>query len=335
MAGIYERDMTLKREQVGDVIFIAQSDKVPFSRLLKRGPKLNGVLMSWPVQQYPERAFAGTLDGTDISSFTHTNRDPLEAYAMWLMTKGWMVSRMANLTKTWGVSGKEEAKQAADDGLILGQMIEKQLLSDVDMQAESGSKPYRSRGAFKWLSSTAQTVKPVPADYRPSSDCLYTGTLANFLPANLQSMLNTMAIAKKEPVNLTGYVGILLKAQMSTWPQRDTESSDDAQATMRYNIDVKDKKLQHVVDFFEFDAGKVTVFPSWYLLHTEGTGESTASSTRSGLFLDMDMWDLCWWDEPSAVKMPPQSGGPRGYHDALYMLRCKNPTGQGYAKIST
>jgi hypothetical protein len=335
MAGIYEADQVLKVAEVGDTIFIAQSDKVPFSRLLKRGKKPTNMLSSWPVQVYPDRGFTGTLDGTDMTSFNHTNREQIEAYGMWLRTEGWMVSRLAEATKTWGVKGSEKAKQAKDDALILGQMIEKKLLDNSEMAVESGATPYNSRGAYKWLSPTAQTVKPVPANYRPATACAYTDALADFKATSMEGMLEAAASQKKEAVDLTGYVGIKLKTQMSGWAQKHVEDVNTAQALQRYNMDAEDKKLIRVVDFFEFDAGKVKVFPSYYLLHTAATGAATANSTRSGLFLDMEMWELCFLDQPTSWVEPPKSGGPRGYHDAVFLLKCLNPTGQCYVNCET
>lgn len=335
MAGIYEADQVLKVAEVGDTIFIAESEKTPFSRLLKRGKKPANMLSSWPVQKYPDRAFTGTLDGDDIATFEHTDREQIEAYGMWLRTAGWMVSRLAQLTKTWGVKSNEQAKQAKDDALILAQMIEKQLLSACDTAVESGTTPYRSRGAFSWLANTAQGVKPVPENYRPSSSCEYTSTLSAFLPSSMETMLEAAATAKKGAVDLTGYVGIALKKQMSGWAQRHVEDINTAQALTRYNLNAEDKKLVRVVDFFEFDAGTVKVFPSWHLLCTEADGKVTANTTRSGLFLAMDMWELCFLDNPSAWIEPPKSGGPRGYHDAVYILKCLNPLGQCYANIAS
>jgi hypothetical protein len=335
MAGIYERDQNLKVADIGDTIFTAQSDKVPFGKLLKRGPKPKGMLTEWPAQVYPARPFGGTLDGTDMVTFEHTNRDKISAYGMWLRTKGWMVSRLANLTQTHGVKGKEEAKQAADDSLILGQMMEKQLLSDSDTQAESGATPYRSRGVFSWLSAIAQGVLPVPAAYRPAAACVYTSALASFAPASMEAMLEAAAGQKLEKVDLTGFVGIKLKTRMSTWAQRVAEGADTAQALQRYNMDAKDKKILRVVDFFDFDAGSVRLFTHWYLLHDEETGLPTDYTPRSGAFLDLARnWELRYLDPPAAYIEPPKSGGPRGYHDAVYTLVCHMPAGQCMVKTA-
>jgi hypothetical protein len=122
---------------------------------------------------------------------------------------------------------------------------------------------------------------------------------------------------------------------MSGWTQRHVEDVNTAQALVRYNMDAEDKKLMRIVDFFEFEGGKVRMFPSWYMLHTASTGAATANSIRSGIFLDLKMWELCYLDAPAAWKEPAKSGGPRGYHDAIYLLKCLNPTGQGYANIAS
>lgn len=328
MPGLYETGMTLKLAEVGDTIFNVQSDKVPFSKMLKRGPKPKQVLSQWPVEVYEDRPFEGAMDGSDMDSFEHTNRDTIEAYAMWMRTKGWMVSRMANLTRTAGVPGKEEAKQAMEDGKILARMMERQMLSNDDMRAETVALPYRSRGAFSWMSTSAQSVKPVPAAFRPTSGCVHTGTLAALTPAVFEGMIAAAAEQRHGAVDLNGQVGLKLKTTMSGWAQKHIEDINTAQALTRYNLDAEDKKLIRVVNFFEFDGGSVKTFPNYNLLHTEATGLSTDYTSRSGIFIDLNMWQLCYWDPPASRLEPPKSGGPRGYHDCLYLLKCLNPAGQ-------
>lgn len=334
MPGLYERDQNLKIQEVGDSIFIAESEKTPFSRLIKRGKKPENMLSSWPVQKYPSRKFPGQMDGTDIATFNSTNRETIEAYAMWMMTEGWLVARLAELTKTAGVKD-EKAKQMTDDGLILAQMIEKQLLSSMDTQKEAApGTPFQSRGVFSWLSTSAQTNNPVPANFRPASDCVYTSTLALFRPSSMEAMLVAASTAKKAPVDLTGFVGIKLKAQMSAWAQRQDDVGSQT-AIERYTMDASEKKLSHVVDFFEFDAGTVNTIPSFYLLNDSTTGEATANSPLSGAFVDLSMWELSFLDNPASYEEPKKSGGPRGYHDAVYILKCLNPLGQCIANIAS
>ncbi len=329
MAGMYETSVPMKLLELGDTIFIAESEKTPFSRLVKRGRKPIEMLSEWPCQKHVDRAFTGTLDGTDISSFESTTREKLSGYAMLLRTAGWQVTRLAQLIRAAGVKS-EKAKQAADDSLGLARMMEKQLLGTDDTRAESGGNAYRSRGAFSWLSDSEQGVLPVPSNFRPATACHYTGTLANFAASSMETMLEAMATAKKGPVDLAGYVGLKLKVQMSGWAQRHVEDINTAQALTRYNLDAAEKKIMRIVDWFEFDAGTVHTFAHWYLAHTEATGAATDYSPRSGLFLDMDMWELNFLQQPTAWQVQDDGGGPRGYHDVVYILKCLNPLGQGY-----
>jgi hypothetical protein len=293
------------------------------------------MLAEWPVQLYPRQGFDGSVDGTDKAAFDHTTREKMEGFGMWLMSEGWMVSKLANLTEAAGVGRNEKAKQIKDDSLLLAQKHERQVLSAVDLRAEARpSTAYRSRGAFSWLANSAQAVKPVPTNFRPASACIYTGALASFAPSSLEAMLEAAATAKRGPVDLTCFGGIKLKSQMSTWAQRSVDVGSQT-AIQSYNLNAAEKKLIHVVDFFEFDAGSVKVIPSWYLRTDETTGEDTDYTPRSGLFLDLSMWELCFHQTPAAYEEPPKSGGPRGYADVVYMLKCLNPLGQCMVETAT
>lgn len=334
MGGLYEVDVVGKVQEIGNTIYIAESEKTPIARLLPRGKRPNQMLCEWEAQKYPDRAFKGTLDGKDVTSFNHTAPEKLSGYAMLLRTEGWMVTVLAQLTKAAGVKN-QQAKQATDDSLILAQMHEKQILSNVDCQVEAGVNPYRSRGIFSWLSPTAQTVLPVPANFRPATACTYTGALASFLPANMITMLNAMATAKKGPVDLTAPVGIQLKGQMSSWPQL-TSGSTNTQASMTvYNLDASEKKLMRAVDEFEFDAGTVRTIPSFYNTCTEADGTQSAYSPLSGPFIDLAMWELCFMLAPSTFEGVDAGGGPRGWHQLVAILKALNPLGQGYVLTNT
>lgn len=330
MPGMYESDQPLKVAELGDTIFIAESEKTPFSRMLRRASRVpNQMLAQWPAQNYPDRAFGGTVDGTDLDTFENTTRGTIQAYGQWMLTEGWMVSKLANVTRAAGVGRNERGKQAADDALILARMIEKQLLSADDTQLEA--KPataYQSRGVFSWLATSAQSTLPVPADFRPSSSCVYSSALASFKPSNMVTMLEAASDAKKGPVDLMGYVGIKLKRQMTTWSEKDTAVSSSIQNLQAFNIDQREKRLIQVVDFFEFDAGMVRTIPSWFLYCTQATGAASDYTSRSGVFLDLKMWEIGFFQQPSSWIEPPKSGGPRGYHDAIYILKCLNPLGQ-------
>lgn len=327
MAAMFERDQreALKIAELGDSIFNAEDTKTPMTAMLKRGKKPSQMLATWPVQAYPRRKFTGTLDGTDISAFTHTNRDSLTATGMLMTSGGWMVTRLMALVQQAGVKN-EKAKQITDDALLFAQMVERQICSDMDCVVENGMNPWQSRGIFSWLNPSAQAAQPVNALYRPAAACQITTPVDEITPAAFETALAAAAGQTRQRVDLTGYVGLALKTQMSLWAQKVTISGE--QALQQYTQTVASKKIQRIVDFFEFEAGTVKTVASWNNLCASATGLDSIYTSRSGAFIDLSMWELCWYDAPSAYELPKQSGGDRGYTDAVYLLKCKNPLGQ-------
>tara|TARA_R110000824_G_scaffold107488_1_gene253796 strand:- start:4664 stop:5671 length:1008 start_codon:yes stop_codon:yes gene_type:complete len=335
MSALFERQQVLKFQEVGDLIFIAESLKVPFGRLIKRAKKPVQTLAEWPGQVYSAHGFGGTMDGTDHTSYEHTTREKLEAYVMIQRTKGWQATKLANLTRTAGVKKSEMAKQMADDGIHLSQQMERQFLSDMDTQVEAPpGTPYQSRGGFSWLSDTAQTTKPVPAALRPAAANHYTGTLANFTPAALEAMLESMSMEKKSPVDLENVCGIKLKSKMSSWMAHDADVAGET-VTRQYNLDASEKKFEQIVDFFKFDSGSLRNLVSYFILCDEADGANSLKTPRSGLLFDRDMWELAYMQNPHHFEQEDKGAGPRGFHDAVYMLKCLNPLGQGTIQISS
>jgi len=340
MPAIHDRDKleALRVAELGDVIYKVQPENTPFIRLLPRGPAPEQMLATWPIEGNPRAGFDGTPDGFDIQEFNSTNRDKMESYGMWMMTDGWMATRLANLTSTAGVARKkEEARQRARDALKLALMGEAQVLSDMDAQKEvpSENKVYRSRGAFSWMSATEQSVLPVPAAYRPPSASVYTGALASRESTGFEDMLQASALLVEDRLDLMGFVGLRLKRQMSLWASRVVGVQSGEQFLDARNMSQSDKKLVRVIDFFEFEAGTVKTALSYNLLRDATTGAVTDYSSRSGLFLNLKKWELRFLDPPAGYKMPHGSGGGRGYHDQVHMLCCKLPLGQVVVKTNT
>ncbi len=327
MAAIYEADHVdlLRVQTLGDTIYIAQSTKTPFARMLRRGPKPNGAIITETVQRYGDHALEGTADGTDKTTYDHTNRESVSAYWMLLRTPGWMATLMANETRTAGVKEGEAAKQKADDDLHLARMHERQLLTSVDLRKEGNGETWRSRGLFGWLDPSAQAVDPVPAIARPRADACYSGALSGVTPDVFESRLSAAADYVGESMDWFGLVGLRLKRRMSMWGA--VQPTDSGGTEIMQGFEVKDKRLSQVLDVFQFDAGTVRAMTSYSLLRDESTGAATAFSTRSGAFVDMKMFELRFAIPPRSKQNPDLGGGPRGYAETMYTLIGLNMSG--------
>jgi hypothetical protein len=327
MPGMYEINQPMKREELGDEIFAVESHQTPFLRLVPKGSQPNQMLDSWPVQEYPRQAFGGTVDGYDVDTYNSTTREEIEGACQWIL-QSWKVAKLANLTVAAGVGRNEKARQMRDALLLLNKKLERLFLSANDLQVAAGETPYETRGALSWLQVAAQTTKPVPADFRPPSACVHATALSNLTPDAFEDLLEAAANKKMAPVDLTGIVGIKLKSHMSYWGQKATVSGDTQVALQNFSLNASDKRLISIVDRFEFDAGTVEVVPSWYLACDPDTGEDTDYTPRSGIFVETAMWEKRFLQNVESVIETPKSGGPRGYHDCVVSLACKNPLGQ-------
>jgi hypothetical protein len=332
MAGLFDASKPLPIPEIGTNIINSQSDKVPFLRMVKKGPVPKQMLQSWPVEEYPDRGFLGTLDGVDVTSYSHFTRAVMESYAMLLRTGGVQVSKLANLTVDAGVGRKQEiARQIMLDGKVLAQMMERACLSQLDHRIQASSTPYRTRGAFQWLNPSAQAQKPVPAAFRPPAAAARSDVgLAQITDTVVESMLEAMAVQKKGPVDLKCIAGLKAKRAMSLWGQKVTGLETTEQAITSMNLNAADKRLLQVIDKFEFDSGVFYSMVSFYLATDETSGEATDYTSRSALFLDTSMWRIGYLQEPQAFTNPDLGGGPRAYHDTVFVLQCLNTMGQGY-----
>ncbi len=325
MPGMYESDQSIKKQPVGGIHNV-KSKETPFLRLLKSGPAPKQMLDEWQNETYDDTGLGGKMDGTDVSEFNKQGRVTLQTYGIW-QDEPWMVSKLANVTEIVGMGKTEKARQKMHASIKLKLKVERTGLSQMEAQAQvKPSKEYRTRGAFTWLSPTAQSVLPVPDGFRPGAE--FSGSLDGLTPSAFEALLYQAAIEKGGPVTLEGFVGLLLKRKMSLWAQRDTDASATAQALQNYNLQAGDKQLIQIVNRFEFDAGVVTTIPNFNLAHDIATGAATAYSPRSGLFLDMSMWNFATLQGYESADLPNLGGGPRGFVDVIYLFRCLNALGQ-------
>lgn len=334
MPAMFDSTKPLPVPDIGNTIINAQENKLPFQKLVKRGRAPWQMLQTWPLENYPTDAFDGTMDGADVTAFSSRTRSPVQCCAMLLRTGGVMATKLAQLTKDAGVDRKQEfAKQMTMDGLALARMREAQLLSTMEARIEAApGTSWRTRGAFRWLSAAAQAVYPVPAAFRPDAQAVFEGALGAFTEERFEAMLEAMATQKGAPVEIKALVGLKLKRAMSNWAAKVTIASGEA-ATRAVNTDASAKKLVSIIDRFEFDAGVVYSMVSFFLARNVSDGLATAHSARSGLFLDTSMWEIAELQGPQAYQNPDLGGGPRGYHDCVFINKCLNPLGQGYALI--
>lgn len=334
MAQLMEQNQVGKRESFADLIAVAEIEKTPYQAMLDKRKRPDQMDHSWQMKGYRKAGHGGVVDGVDATNFNSTPRKRTHCYSQ----KIWdpvAVSDLATEAEVAGVKKGEMAAQIADAFVTAGQIIERRCLSASDTAEQNApTQAYETRGGFSWLSPTAQTTFPVPEDFRPGADQLYSGTLANFTETQLIALGAAAAKRRKGPCTLKGIVGIDHKIQVSSFTRYDATVSSFTNVR-RFNQNAEDKAIVNVIDRLVMDTGNIELHTSFFLYTNAADGEDTTYTHKSGLYLDMDMMGLAYTRLPRVFKLPYAGGGEKAVVDAIFLHQCDNPVGMFSATINS
>lgn len=326
-------------DDVSDVITDVDAHKRPFFMLLRKGSPCDAKIYNYYASEVADGAFGGVII-KDVTEFAHATRDPMNAQTMWFQeTCG--VSTESMVFKDPSVKGNNEMGwQRLQAAKRHNRAIERALLSNMEArQGDNVTLTDRTRGAFMWLQATAQTVTgailAVPEGQRPTAN--YAGTLAAFDETALVERIRLAAEQTQDAVDLHGLLGSRLKAAIDNMSVYVPEKSGNV-AVRRINWDGKSgQTITRAVSIIQTGSGQVTAHPTFDLYRTPETGAETAYSSRSGIFIEPDLWELrhAHGGKPGIFKeLEDKGGGKRSFIRSCFMLVCKTPKGQFRAEIS-
>ncbi len=326
---LFENDQNGQQESLANLMINAEVASTPVFSSIRKNPEMIQRLHTGYMKKYKRRGHKGDVDGKDVDSFTTNGKAPAE-YVAQMFTDGTGVSTMANkakIVKDQNASGANEmAVQIADSLVTVKIMIESRIMSNEECQLDDGIKGGETRGLFKYGSPTAQSLKPIPEGYRPPSGCYYTSALASLTEAAFMTMAAASFQQRKGPKDMKGYVGIALKQQFINWQRYLPDQNGST--VIRTVSDSAGKAINRMVDVLNLDTGRIDLMVHAMLCTDVATGDDTAYTTRSGVFLDDARISWGFTEAPAWNPLPDLGGGPRGYTRAIGALIYDNPTGQ-------
>lgn len=334
MAGIYDVSQVGQRQDIADIVANIRADEMPFTSMVKKGGKPKQKLPTWQAEDYPAPDHAGVMDGADVDSYDSVGRGLLTGVVQ-KFRRPWFVSDFADETEVAGMADGEAGHQKAAAAKVLKMKMEARFLSNSECSLDNATDTANeTRGAALWISNSAQSLYPVPEAYRNASAAIYSSTLAALTESAFTACLAAAFKERKGVLDLDGFVGIDLKTQMDNWTARDTEATSSAYPVRMFTQDAAKRAMVKCVDVFTFSAGTVRSHVSAYL-YLDEAGAASAYTHRSGLFLYMPMWEAAFMRKPGMKELPDLGGGPRGYSDAMAVLKCLNPLGQVKVECSS
>jgi hypothetical protein len=313
-----------KREDLADLIAVADAKATPVSTMIKKGKPVANTFVEWQLDGYDTPRTTGALDGEDVSAFEDAAKDRARVgvYIQELRRTP-KVNQMAeeisvvagiNSPDPQGVRGSTEyARAKAKKTVEIKRDIETTLLSNNETRQQNGNDAYLTRGLGRYIQNAAQAVHPIPAAYRTPAASVFTGAaIATFTEDSLRALLQSRWGAVGSSDNLVMVCGAAVKNRVTDFTRYEPNVANFLQVR-RFNSS-NDGKISSSVDMYEGDYGKVEIHLSNFV-----------PTPQTGYILDMRGLELRTKGNPEYKDLPDNGGGPRGLIRAIIALCVHNP----------
>lgn len=334
------------QEDWGNMITNVEMAETPFLDWLPTGDKPVNVLYNYQAEKYDDPVENAHIDGKPVVGFQSAGdgRGQLKALIQYF-TKTSSVKRLHQDVSNIAGIADELSKDIVKRTKELARDIEVAFLGDADHQEDNGAQGYKTRGVGSWISSSAQTLYPVPSDFRTPSASISTTASASLTESTILDILESMGGVTKTNAPITAFPGQKAKRAFNNIPLFTPSStlvggSPTGASGVVYNKN--GKTIDRVFERYNTDFGPVDMPGiSWYNIFLTGTATARAYCTY---FLHQAMWELRWGPgaegksangKPTWFQKKYEGGAYEAFCESLAMLVCKNPRGEGkYAPTS-
>lgn len=333
MAGTQEISQVGKRQDIADLIAIADAKETNFTSAIRKGKKPGNTLVEWQADKFDTPRTTGTVDGKDVQTTEDASKNRQKLYGRLqifrrapqvtnLAEKVSIVAGISNPAQNNPTGNTEFARAKAVKMVEVKRDKEQTFLSDNDSQADNGDLPYLTRGLGSWISSSAQTDLPVPVDYRTPTASIFSAAIAGFDENAFRALLQSRWDQTGVTNELNGYVGSAIKNAITDFSRYEANKSNYTPVRF-YNDKDKGAKISTKVDVYEGDYGTVLLFLNSFM-----------PNQYRGYFVDMNFLEERPVDAGSFEQLENQGGGPRGIIEQISCLVNLNPLGHAAAKAT-
>ena len=342
---IYTIDQTLQvNDYYANVIKAVAYDR-PLQATLKRGPVPENWEQKIEVEGKVKTFNMAAPEGGDFNEAGLTGRKNAMMTCQlqkFRSQRGYSVTRETSMLPgyTQKKGEKELARQQRMDAEELTLSIERALGSNQEaVERGTGATVPYTRGILNWLKKGgAHQVHPIPDVVKPG--CGISGDISSasvFSEDIFKAELVKAALEQGDSrLALVGYCGLQLKLIMSNWLGRATTVSGMDNIIRR--TEPKAKSIELICDEFTWDGVTARTLVDNHLNCTIGNvGAEIVQGTKSfytGAFIRPEFWTIDTLEPLTAYDLEDKGAGPRGYHEAILRLACRNPLGQ-FAVIDT
>lgn len=319
------------QEDWANFVTNVEEESAPFMNWLPTDDKPTNVLYDYQAEKYRDPVENAHIDGRPVTGFQSAgdSRGRLKALVQYF-TKAASVTKLnQDLANVAGVPD-ELAHEIDKATFELTTDMEAAFLEDDDHVEGSEAKAYKTRGAGSWVSSSAQSLYPVPEAFRPPTASVITTATGSITENAIIDVLESIGTITKASKPVTAFCGPKAKRIFNNMPLFTPASvlvgGSPTGATGVVHNQNGVSTAGRVVERYLTDYGPVELKISWRNVLLGGNAIEKAYTT---LFLHRDMWALRWAEKPKWMRKEYQGGAYEAFCEALAMLVCKNPRGEG------
>ncbi len=335
---IFTIHQALQKPDYFDKVIKAKNLETPITFLLKRGEKPTNWEQKVEVEGLPVGYALQAAEGGDFDPSNIPNRMnlTLSQYLQKFRSRGYQVTKETKLLPghTEAKGELQLARQQRKDAEELLLSIE-YALGSVQEAVERGTTATtvaKTRGMMNWLhANTAHTVGVIPADLRPQNGIDRDFTATPLTEAAFRDTL--LALAKEAgdgKLSLVGLCGSDFRKVMDDWTIK--VSAVTGTDTILRRTEPRSRKIELIVDEFAYSGVSAKIFTCDNLGFNPTTAGAAlvrgAVQFNSAAFIRPEFWSLDSLLPMTNYPLSDEGGGPRGFHDAICRLTCKNPLGQ-------
>jgi hypothetical protein len=310
------------REDLLDVLTILAPEETPVLSSANKS-KAKSTFVEWTVDGLASPTTDGIGETVDVTfgaqSDKFANRVRLGNYIQ-KFRRDYMVSDLQDAVDSVGPAkfAQAEAKAIRE----LKRDVEATLISDNEMAAENGTNPYKLRGLGNWIESDAQSVNPVPSDYRTPDTSIHKSGEGDFSEDVLNNLITSIYRQSGASESLTLVADTALRRKITEFA-RYAPTVDSKTAIRNVNYEGGNAEIKFSVELYQSDHGVVSVVN----MNPDCAPDQTNKDT--GYLLNPEYFGVAELIPMGSTRLPNLGAGERGYVDCALTSLVLHPGAHG------
>ncbi len=316
------------REDLTNFLTILEPEDCPKTSTFAKTSKVINAYQTWQADTLANVDFAGVIEGADVQQFNNeaANRARFgnQIQKFW---RPWMVSDIQEASDPAGVDS-EVANSKVKAMRELKRNIESAIGSDNDMQADTGTVPYKTRGLGKWIQSTAQTTNPVPPLFLTPAGNINATATASLTEALFNGVFQSIFTQNGGRRSYSLFAGPNLVTGINGFQRQEGATTAK---TYMVTQDADERAVTLDVSIYKGSFHTVTIIPDLFNGLLDGAAVTTTTNQQlaRGYVVDPMLVGIGTMLGVNSVELPNQGGGRRGIVQTALLLMVKNPKGLG------